>query len=92
MSTRASKKSSIVNLYVRTKYLKTKTKSYQENISTTFHNNKILKESSKVVCLLVVLIESVFRIAGNYYSQVFLEEWKCVVKEKMMPMHITDDR
>ena len=42
-------------------YLKAKIKSYNGNISTDFHNNKIPKEGSKVICLSVTLIDSVFR-------------------------------
>ena len=34
---------------------------------------------------------SVFRTGKNYYSQVFLEECKYVVKEKKMPKYIIDD-
>ena len=37
------------------------------------------------------LIDSVFRIDKNYYSQVYLEECKCVVKEKKISNYITDD-
>ena len=35
--------------------------------------------------------DSVFRTGKNYYSQVFLEECKYVVKEKKMPKYIIDD-
>ena len=37
------------------------------------------------------MIDSVFRIGNNYYPQIFLEECKYVVKEKHMPVYITDD-
>ena len=37
------------------------------------------------------MIDSVFRTGKNYYPQVFLEEFKYVVKGKMMPEYITDD-
>ena len=37
------------------------------------------------------MIDSVFRTGKNYYSQVFSEECKNVVKEKEMPKHITED-
>ena len=40
---------------------------------------------------MVILVDSVFRTGKNYYPQVFLEEWKYVVKEKKMPVYITDD-
>ena len=37
-----------------------------------------------------MLIDSVFKIGKNYYSQVFLE-CKYIVKEKKMIRYITDD-
>ena len=42
----------------------------------------IPKESSKFICLAVILIDSVFRTCKNYYPQVFLEECKSIFKEK----------
>ena len=38
----------------------------------------------------MILIDSVFRTDKNYYPQVFLEEYKDVVKEKKMPKYIID--
>ena len=64
------------------KYLKNKIKSYQGKISTNFQNNKIPKEHSQCICLLVILINSVFRTGNNYYPQVFFKECKYVIKEK----------
>ena len=37
------------------------------------------------------MIDSVFRIGKNCYPQVFLEECKCVFKEKKIPKYIIDD-
>ena len=37
------------------------------------------------------MIDSIFRTGKNCYPQVFLEEYKYVVKEKKMPEYITDD-
>ena len=64
------------------KYLKAKIKSYNGKINTNFHNSKILKEVSQFIFLLVVLNDYVFRTGKNYYPQVFLEEYKYIVKEK----------
>ena len=53
------------------KYLETKIKSYKGKINANFHNNKIPKEGSQCICLLlVILIDSVFRTGKNYYPQV----------------------
>ena len=73
------------------KYMKTKTKSYNEKINTNFQNNKISKEGSQCICLSLVLIDSVYRKDKNYYPQVFLEEFKYVVKEEKMSKFITDN-
>ena len=48
------------------------------------------KEDSYFICLSVNLIHSVFRTVKNYYPQVFLEESKYVVKEKMIPKYINE--
>ena len=64
------------------KYLKAKIKYYKEKINTSFHNNKIPKEDSQCICLSVILIDSVFRTGKSYSTQVFLEEFKYVIKEK----------
>ena len=42
------------------KYVKAKIKSYNGKIDTNFHNNKIKKEGSHFICLLVILIDSAF--------------------------------
>ena len=73
------------------KYLKTKTKSYDRKININFHKDKMPKERSQFICLLVILIDSVYRIRKNYYPQVFLEECKYFSKDKKMPQYITVD-
>ena len=73
------------------KHLTVKIKSYNGKINKDFHNNKIPQQSSKFICLSVILIDSVFRTGKNYYPQVFVEECKYVAKEKKMPGYITDD-
>ena len=70
------------------KYLKTEIKSYQGKINTNFHSDKIQKQGSQCICFSVIFIESVYRTGKSYYPQVFLEECKYVVKEKMMPGYI----
>ena len=73
------------------KYIKTKIKSYNRKINTNFHINKIPKEGSQCICLSVILINSIFRKDKDYYPQVFLEEFKCVVKKKKTSKLITED-
>ena len=73
------------------KYLKVKIKSYSGEINTNFHNTKLPKEGSQLICLLVILINSVFETGKNCYSQVLLEECKYVFKDKKILRYIIDD-
>ena len=65
------------------KFLKAKINSYDAKINVGFHNNRVVK-SWPCACFSVILIGSVFRMSENYYPQVFLEEYKYVVKENKM--------
>ena len=53
------------------KYLKTKTKSFEDIVSTSFHDDGKPIERSYCICLSVILIESVFKIGKYYYPHVF---------------------
>ena len=46
------------------------------------HDNGMPKEISDLNFLSIVLIDSVFKMDKNYYSHVFLEKCKHIVKEK----------
>ena len=46
----------------KSKYFKTKIYSYEGKMNTNFHDNKVLKEDSQYICLLVILIDSVKRL------------------------------
>ena len=48
------------------------------------------KEDSRCICLSVVLIDFYFKIGENYIPQMFLETYKCSVKEKEVTRHITE--
>ena len=63
------------------KYIKTKIKSYNGKINTTFYN-KTPKEGCEYICLTVIFVDLVYRKDKNYYPQVYLEECKYVTKEK----------
>ena len=46
----------------------------KEKINSSFHGDKIPKEGSWCICLLVIiLIDSVFRTGKNYYPRLFLD-------------------
>ena len=53
------------------KYFKTKEEFHEGKINRNFHDNKVPKEDSLYICLLVILIDSIFRTCRNYYCQVF---------------------
>ena len=49
------------------------------------------QKKAQCICLSVILIDSVYKKDKNYYPQVFLEEFKYVVKEKKKSKFITDN-
>ena len=73
------------------KYIKAKIKSNNGQINTVSYNNKIPRKGSQFICLLVILINSVFRGSKNHYPQMFLEECKYVVKEKKITKYIINN-
>ena len=73
------------------KYLKTKIKSYDEKVNTSFYNDKMPKGGAHCICLSVVLIDFVFKMGKNYYPQVFSEECNYIVKESGVTKYINED-
>ena len=63
------------------KYLKIKIKFYEESLQI-FIMIKCQKKVLVVFCLSIILIDSLFNMGKNYYPQVFLEEYKCIIKDK----------
>ena len=78
-------------IWYKIRNFRAKIKSYNGKINSNVHHNKIPKEDSQFICLLVVLIDSVFTAGKNYYSQVFWKECKYVIKEKKIHNCITND-
>ena len=60
------------------KYLKTKIKSYNNDIRTNFHgegnSRKVPKESYSYKCLSLISLDSVIEMGKKYYPQTLLEE------------------
>ena len=52
------------------KYLKNKIKSYEGIISIHFHDGGTPEKGSHCICLLEILIDTVFKLIKNYYPQV----------------------
>ena len=55
---------------IQQKISKSLKKSYNGKNNASFPNNKVLKEDSQYICLLAILIDSVFITGKNYYPQV----------------------
>ena len=62
------------------KYIKTKIKTYKDNVNTNFYNRiwskKVPKEKIPHECLSIIIIDSVLDAYEKYYPQTFLEEFK----------------
>ena len=62
------------------KYIKTKIKTYRDNVNTNFYNRiwskKVPKEKIPHECLSIIIIDSVLYVYEKYYPQTFLEECK----------------
>ena len=57
-------------------------KYHERKTNTNFHDDKVPKEGSQHICLLVILIDSFFRTGKYCYPQVIFKECKYVFKEK----------
>ena len=61
------------------KYIKTKIKTYKDNITTNFYNKigfkKVLQEKIPHKCLSIIILDSILYAYQNY-PQIFLEECK----------------
>ena len=62
------------------KYIKTKIKTYEDSITTNFHNKKgsktIPEEKIPHKCLSIIILDSVLYEYEKYHPQMFLEECK----------------
>ena len=64
---------------------------FESSCSHKFSQQQNTKKTPSIYCLSVILIDFVFRTGKNYYPQVFLEEYKYVVREKKIPEYVTDE-
>ena len=64
------------------KYIKTKIKTYEDNITTNFYNKKgskkVPKEKIPHKCLSIIILDSILYTYEKYHLQIFLEECKYV--------------
>ena len=70
------------------KYIKTKIKTYEDNITTNFYNKKgskkVPKEKIPHKCLSIIILDSVLYPYEKYHPQIFLEEFKYAEENKKL--------
>ena len=75
------------------KYIKTKIKTYEDNITTNFYNKKgfrkVLEEKIPHKCLSKIILDSVLFAYEKYHPQIFLEKCKHV-KENIKTKNYID--
>ena len=76
-----------INIYIYIYFLKTKIKSYGDDV-TDFYYKVNPKVDSNHTCLAVIALDSVLKRDDNYYLQEVLKECKCIEKKEIR--HITD--
>ena len=57
----------------------------------TFTIKKLPKLVSNFTCSVVILLDFVFKKDENYYTKVFLKEYKYIEKEKIVIRYNTDN-
>ena len=77
------------------KYIKTKIKTYEDNITTNFYNKKgskkVPEEKIPHKCLSVIILDSVLYAYEKYPPQIFLEECK-YAKENIKTKNYIDKK
>ena len=75
------------------KYIKTKIKTYEDNITTNFYNKKgskkLPEENIPHKCLSIIILDSILYAYEKYHPQIFLEECK-YAKENMKTKNYID--
>ena len=76
------------------KYIKTKIKTYEDNITTNFYNKKgskkVPEEKIPHKCLSIIILDSVLYAYEKYHPQTFLEECK-YAQEKIKTKNYIDE-
>ena len=73
------------------KYIKAKTKMYENRVNTNFQCKKVPKKDASYKCLSLIVLDSVVRVSKKYCPQTFLEECKYVIRKNKMENLINDD-
>ena len=73
------------------KYIKTKIKTYADNIITNFHNKKMPKEKAPCKFLSIIIIDSVIKANKKYYPQTLSEECKYIREKIKIENYVNED-
>ena len=73
------------------KYMKTRIKTYEASVITSFHNKKMPKEKASCKCLSIIMIDSVIKANKKYYPQTLLEECKYIQEKIKTENYIDED-
>ena len=73
------------------KYIKTKSKMYEDRVNTNFQCKDVPTENVSFKCLSLIMLDSIIRANKIYYSQTLLEEYKYVIRKNKMEKLINDD-
>ena len=66
------------------RYIKTKTKTFNNMINTLFSGDEIPKERIHYVCIAAIFIGSVLRVDKKNYPQVYLEQCKYRMRKRKL--------
>ena len=64
------------------KYIKTKVKTFNGIVNTTFWNDEIPKENAHYNCIAVISTDFVMKVDKKSYPQVYLEKYKYETSKK----------
>ena len=77
------------------RYIKTKIKTYKDNITTNFYirigSKNVPEEKIPHKCLSIIILDSILYAYEKYYPQIFLEECK-YVKENIKTKNYIDNK
>ena len=71
-------------------YIKTKVKIFSDIIKTLFNEDEISKERVEYACIACISFDSVLKVNGKSYSQVYLEQCKHKIKKRQVKSFIDD--
>ena len=63
------------------KYIKAKVREFNGVIKTNFLGDEVPKENEHYTCIACITIDSVMRMEKKNYPQVYLEEYKYIIKK-----------